>query len=196
MSFIEDGTGDGYSAKVTSGNRLSVLADIETVETQHVKNGDSFNVETPVITLTSGAKSGVLYIKNTGEKDIVITGFFNLTGPSTGALATEHMLLHYEFNTTAGTLLSATSNVVTAVNKRVGSNKTLPATIQYGAQGLTVDASLTGITSVSTSAGRNTLLLTLALPKSQSVSVSITPFSSNTSMVLIAALDCYIEQDL
>lgn len=191
MSHIQDGTGKGFLAKVDSSNSLVVSATSQTAEEHHVAEGHAFNIETPIITLTSAAKSGVLYLKNTGTEDITVTGFFNLLGEITGTTS-GNMFLYYEFDTVGGTLIAATSNVVTPANKRVGSKNLLSATVLYGAQGLTVDSGLKKITSLSTGGGRNPLFVRVVLPKGSSVSVSIQPFTGTTSMSLIAALDCYI----
>jgi hypothetical protein len=188
---IRDGSGTGYMAKVDAVNRLHVAAETIAHEENHTIEGLGFNVETPLITLTTGGKSGVLYLKNNEEVDIIITGFFNLLGEVTG-VTSGNILLEYEFNTGGGTLIAATGNVITPANKRVGSNNTMAATVLYGAEGLTVDAGLSKISSLSTSTGINPLLVHITLPKGQSVSVSITPFVGTTSMALIAAIDCYV----
>jgi hypothetical protein len=189
MSVIEDGTGTGNTLQITSGNRASTFAVTEAQELFRTSQGDSFNIETPVIPLTSDNKSGVLYIENNDDIDLVITSFFNLIGDTTGGSG--NMLIEFEFNTVGGTLVS-TANVVTPVNKLTGSTKELDATVFYGAEGLTVDSGLKKITSLSNFTGRNILPLTIILPKGNNVSVSITPFTSNTNMDIIAAVDCYL----
>ena len=192
MTQIQDGTGKGYLAKVDARNKLETFSTSQTEEDYHLKKGSGFNIETPVITLTSAAKSGVLYVKNNSVDDIVITGFFNLLGAITGTTS-GNMFLYYEFDTVGGTLIAATTNVVTPVNKRAGGATTLDATVLYGAQGLTVDSGLKKISSLSTGTGINPLFVRVILPKGSSVSVSIQPFTGTTNMSLIAALDCFID---
>lgn len=189
---IKNGTGDGdYRARVDSANRLHVSAETITHEINHTIEGFGFNIETPLITLSTSGKSGVLYFKNNEEKDIIITGFFNLLGEITGTIS-GNMILEYEFNTVGGTLIAAASNIITPVNKRPGSSNTIDVTALYGAEGLTTDSGLKTITSLSTGTGRNTLVVHIALATNQSVSVSITPFTGTTNMDLIAAMDVYI----
>lgn len=190
QSQIQDGKGNGYLVEVDSRNKLVTASTTQTEEEYHLAKGDGFNVETPVITLTSNAKSGVLYIKNNDDEDLVITGFFNLLGAISGTTSGD-MYLYYEFDTVGGTLISSTSNIITPVNKRAGSTNVLNATVLYGAEGKTTDTGLKKITSLSTGNGRNTLFVRVILPRGSSVSVSIKPFTGTTSMALIAALDCY-----
>ena len=187
---ILDSTGTGFGVKVDKANRLHVASESISHAENHAHSGFGFNIETPVITLTSAAKSSVLYLKNNEDEDIVCVGFFHLLGEITGTLSGD-LIYQVEYNTVGGTLIAATSNIITPVNKRVGSNNTVDVTALYGAQGLTVDSGLDSITSLSTGTGRNTLLLQIVLPKGQSVAVSITPFTGTTNMDLISAVDIY-----
>lgn len=191
MSVIKDGTGGGHVVKVDSANRIHTSAETVTHEINHTIEGHGYNIETPVITLTTAGKSGVLYLKNNEDKDIIITGFFNLMGEVTGTTS-GNIILEYEYNTAGGTLISSVCNTITPTNKRIGSTNSIDVTALYGAEGKTVDSGLSGITSLSTSTGRNTLLVQLTLPKNQSISVSITPFTGTSNVGVIAALDCYI----
>jgi len=170
---IEDGTGKGFKLKITSANRARVESVEQSIEQRQNGSGNSFNIETPIIKLTTANESGVLYLKNTGSEDIVITGFFNLLGNSTGGAG--DFFLFYRFNTDGGTLKSTTANVITPVNKNGGSSETFPGTVLFGAEGKTVDSGLKTISSLSTGTGRNTLLVEIVLPKSSSISVSIQP---------------------
>lgn len=192
MGFITDGTGTGVMACVSADNRLKTDAITTSKEVSALENQWAFNIETPLITLTSAGKSGVLYLKNNEQsKNIHISGFFNLLGNSTGGSG--DLYLYYEFNTVGGTFVAATSNTVTPVNKYVGSTKSMSATVLFGAEGLTVDTGLKAITSLSTSIGRNPLFVEILLPPAGSIAVSVKPQASNTSMDLIAAIDCHLK---
>ena len=69
---IADGTGKGHKAQVTSANRIKIESVQQSFEQRHNGHGHSYNVETPVINLTSGNESGVLYIKNNEDSDLII----------------------------------------------------------------------------------------------------------------------------
>jgi hypothetical protein len=71
MGFtIEDGSGDGYRAKVDGANRLFVSSISESLE-HHTNtiHGDSYNLIFSLTATTSG--SCVLYIKNSGDENII-----------------------------------------------------------------------------------------------------------------------------
>lgn len=192
---IKDGTGTGNLAKVSEDNKLLVFGTIETEETNGVHNSTSFNIETGVINLTSGTKSGILYVLNGEDLDLIITGFFTLTGNSTGGSG--DVMTTIEYNPTlAGSTLVSAGTPLTPVNKNVGSSVTLSATVNQGFEGATVDAGLQSISSLWTSEGRLVVPITINLPKGRSVALTITPAAGNTSMNLIAAIDCYIKQDI
>jgi hypothetical protein len=71
MGFtIEDGSGEGYRAKVDSSNRLSVSSISESLE-HHTNtiHGDSYNFIFSLTATVSG--SCVLYIKNSSDENII-----------------------------------------------------------------------------------------------------------------------------
>ena len=70
--MIMDGTGKGYQAQVDEKNRLRVLAVGKTIAEDAAKAGDSYNINTGTITLTSASESGVLYLKNNGDNDVIV----------------------------------------------------------------------------------------------------------------------------
>ncbi len=191
---IQDGRGTGNRAGVTEDGKLLVFATTETEETNGVHNSTSFNIETSKITLTSGSKSGILYVQNDETLDLIITGFFMLTGGSTGGSGDIETAIEYNPTATGSTLVSAGTDVA-AVNKNVGSSVTLNATIKEGVEGSTVDAGLKKISSMWLGPGRLVVPITINLPKGRSVALTITPQTGNTSMAVIAAVDVYIKQD-
>lgn len=189
---LQDGSGSGKLCKVTSDGRLDTFSISETEEDKGVIAGTSFNIETPIITLTTGNKSGLLYVKNDDELDLILTGFFTMTGASTGGSG--YILVEHEYNpTSAGSTLISAGTDMTAVNKGVGNARQLSATIKYGAEGSTVDAGLKKITGLHTGTGRLVLPITINLTKGSSIALSVTPQAGNTSMPVICAIDCYLK---
>lgn len=189
---IKDGSGTGRLVNTTSDGRLKTFTLSESEELFGVHNGLSYNIETPQITLTTGNKSALLYVKNEEEADLVITGFFTLTGPSTGGSGI--LLVEHEYNpTSAGSTLVSAGTATSAVNKDVGNARALNAEIKYGAEGSTIDAGLEKITGLHTGTGRLVLPISINLKKGNSIAVSVTPQAGNTSMVVLVAIDCYIK---
>ena len=80
---IIDGTGSGKKAMVDKDNRLHTHAVSETIVENSSKNGDSYNINTGTINLTSATKSAVLYFKNNGNFDLHIANIGYLLGNST-----------------------------------------------------------------------------------------------------------------
>lgn len=191
---IKDGTGTGNLMQVTSDNKALVFATTETEETNGVHNSTSFNIETSKITLTSGSKSAILYVQNDETFDLIITGFFTLTGSSTGGSGDIETAIEYNPTSAGSTLISAGTDVL-PVNKNVGSSVALNATAKEGVEGSTVDVGLKKVSSLWTGTGRLVVPITINLPKGRSVAITITPQTGNTSMDVIAAVDCYIKQD-
>ena len=80
---IKDGNSGGV-AKVDSNNRLHVRA-ITSAELENaVHEGEAFNLSTGAITLTSGNKSAVAYMKYNGNDPLIIKEILVIIDASTG----------------------------------------------------------------------------------------------------------------
>ena len=69
---IRDGKGLGFLAQVTSRNKLAVDSVSTDIAVDENKRGNSYNINTGVITLTDAADTPVLYVKNNEDEDLVI----------------------------------------------------------------------------------------------------------------------------
>lgn len=74
---IKDGMGDGYQARVSPNHQLRTVAVSLSEVADASAKGNSYNINTGVIGLTSTTESGVLYFENqesplNGESDVVI----------------------------------------------------------------------------------------------------------------------------
>jgi hypothetical protein len=78
MTFIEDGSGKGNLAKVNDENQLATNAVTVSRSDFEMERGNAYNYNTGTVNLTSANKSALLYMENTGTRDIIITGFFYL----------------------------------------------------------------------------------------------------------------------
>lgn len=190
---ISDGTGRGYQAEVDSHNRL--LTDALTID-QSVEatfGGNAFNVNTGSINLTSGDASGLLYMSNVGDKDIVITALFYLLGTSTGGAGDWEVDVYR--NPTTGTLISA-GTAFSAVNRNFGSANALEATILKGAEGSTVTDGDLIIQSLFPSSGRQTLSVgAIILTPGNSIAFTVEPPTGNTSANVQMAFSCFLEEE-
>jgi len=130
---IEDGTGTGKVARVNGGNRLYVNSVSKTED--HSVNEDSGKVwSVPFEGLNpAGADDYVLYVKNTGDNDLVFSDL---------RVMADTAATQVELHVVSGTAGGGTD--VTPVSRTVQSGKSPSATIQTGTDitGLTNDGVL------------------------------------------------------
>ena len=194
MGFeITDGGGKGYSAEVDSENRLRVFS----ISEQEVDNasslGNSYNFNTGVINLISASKSAVLYIKNNGDPDLVLTQLSYSMGNSTGG--TGDVLVTVLRNPTTGTIISnAVDMEVGGVNRNFGSSKSLTTDSYKGAEGSTFT---NGVKITDTIINQAPIRVAIELggisiPKGSSIGIDITPATSNSNVNIVLDASIYI----
>ena len=131
MVKLEDGTGGGSDARIDKNNRLHVRALIESEAEGATDIGDSYNVNTGLISSVDSA-SALLYIKNNEDQTVVVTAIAMGIGSGT---PTNPAVLTVVRNPTAGTIID---NAVVAdlnQNRNFGSNQSLAADIYKGVNG-------------------------------------------------------------
>ena len=89
--MIGDGTGHGYQAKVDNLNRLHTHGTVRTEEEFGAIAGQTYNVNTSTISLTSANESAVLYFKNESNENVFISNIGFLLGNSTGGAGDVHL---------------------------------------------------------------------------------------------------------
>ena len=194
MGFeITDGGGKGYSAEVDSENRLRVFS----ISEQEVDNasslGNSYNFNTGVINLISASKSAVLYIKNNGDPDLVLTQLSYSMGNSTGG--TGDVLVTVLRNPTTGTIISnAVDMEVGGVNRNFGSSKSLTTDSYKGAEGSTFT---NGVKITDTIINQAPIRVAIELngisiPKGSSIGIDITPATSNSNVNIVLDASIFI----
>jgi hypothetical protein len=128
--IIYSGTGNGkYAAKVDNENRLKTLAHSMNFDRHSNEEGKYWTVYAAVTSIV-GAGDYFFYLKNTGEKDLLIT---DIRVSSTAATK-----LIYEHVSGTPTYVGATS--VTPTNNQLGNSKAPDATVNW-------DTNITGLTS-------------------------------------------------
>lgn len=178
MGFeIKDGTGKGFTAGVTSNNRILTSTVNETVFGFAAEQGDAYFIGTPLVTLTTAGENAIFYIKNNEDSAVIFENFFTTATTSSGGSPQIYRVNWYK-NPTAMTVATASA----ALNQNFGSSNTLDADVQYGASG----SAFTGGTLVASLAlpiaQFNQIPANLVLPKGSSFGISITPPTGNTSM--------------
>ncbi len=187
MSKIEDGTGQGYLAAVTSKNKLKVQAEsIPSIALASAERQDSFTITTAVNSATglitglvAGTESGVLWVRNDSLFPLSIGGI------SAGSTTAGVWKLWRK--TTGGTVLSG-GTVVTPIQLYVPSSKGFSGVAyRANASGQTVGSSAGNEVALGyVAAGFNELVLqgALILGTSDTIAVTFTPVGANADISL------------
>ena len=189
---IRDGTGDSYLARVDGNNRLWTRS-VSTAE-QVIANveGAAYNINTGTITLTNDAETPVIYLKNTGERDLSIEAIAVGLGATDGT-ANNPARITVVRNPTAGTIVSGATAVAINQNRNFGSNATLTANVYKGATGNTMTGGNDYLLLYQGLSSRLFATISTDLPRGSSIGIKIDPqTSSNTSLAVYAALICYL----
>jgi hypothetical protein len=196
---IIDGTGTGKKAKVDSQNRLHTHSVTEGLVEHASSNGNSYNINTGTITLTSANESGLLYLKNNSDSDIHIASIGYLMGNSTGG--TGDINITVLRNPSLGTVVSDEVLVSINENKNVGSSKELTADIYKGGEGKTITDGTPLYYSLVAGSARGYVIATgtIVVPKGGAIGVQLTPQTGNTSMgvqVFMSVTEYKIDQSI
>lgn len=188
--IILDGTGTGSMAAVTTRNFLKTEAVTISEEFDAVRNARAYNINTGDIAFTTGGQAnGVLYVKYTGTKSLVVNSFIYLLGADTGGAATENTKVEVIKEPTGGTLSSGTA--VTPVNRAFASANTLAATVTKGADGTTVTGGTVAVESIFPSTGRQVVAVPVVLSTNNIIALRFTTKGSTTAQTCQFAMAVY-----
>jgi hypothetical protein len=191
--FIGDGKGRGRSAGVNQDNQLLTRSVSVDSQEQGTVFGESFNVNTGLITLTTADESGVLYVKNTySSRNVVVTGIVAILGPSTGGSTTDTTRIRIYRNPTTGTLITDATAVDTNSNRNFGEDSTLTADAYKGTEGSTITDGTVHLESLVNPGNRVFFSIDEMLQPGNSIAVSYEPNDSNTSMKCMTAIVCHL----
>lgn len=196
-THIEDGTGTGRKAKVTTTNRLAVASAVLDEHAVAALQGDSFNLNVDELTLTDAAENALWYLKNDSGKTMVIADMYLNHAASTGGSGPAYVRVYR--NPTGGTVVTdASTSGVSIGNRNFGSTKTSGCTA-YRASA--VGKTLTGgsvLFLAHRNAGAQSVFAwsgTVVLPPGASVGVSFQAPSGNTSMKVIVNATFFFPPD-
>lgn len=191
--FILKSGSSGNTAEVDSKNRVQAFSTSQTESTARAIEGDSYNINTGTITLTSANASSLLYLKNTDTVDWIVARVFYNAETSTGGSG--GWLAEVDANPTGGTLLTG-GTAFEPVNFNFGSAKTLTSTCLKGAEGDTATGGTQGaISTIVPSSGTRVLIPfdSVILKPGSSLSITITPPTGNTSMDIQVGVNLHRE---
>lgn len=193
--MIEDGTGSSARVKVSTkhDNRLYVDA----VERTHAENtaleGDAYNINTGIVSLSTSDTSAVLYVKNNGEKPLVVESFFYLIGNSTGGSG--DAIITILRNPTAGTIVTNAVAVDINCNRHFGSSKNLSVDAYKGHTGYTLTDGTKCIESIINQSAQRVAINAgaIVIPKNKSIGITMAPGTGNTALSCEFAIAVYEE---
>lgn len=190
MGFqIQDGTGGGYLTKVGVDNRMhtdSLTRDEYAVAS---RRGGAYTVNSGYITLSAAsATSGILFLKNNGDKDLVLNRFNLSCKDSAGTTQTHGRFIFYR---NPSSMSGGSGNSATQTNLNFGSSNSLDISTEVGQNGATF-TSLTSFGSPVTPLQNITFVDSVALiPKGASLGISFVTPTGNTSVQVAVGLNIY-----
>jgi hypothetical protein len=179
---IVDGTGSGKKVKVDAQNRLHTHSVTEGLVEHASANGNSYNINTGSLALTTANESALLYLKNNSDFDIHIASIGYLMGNSTGGAGDINITVLK--NPSLGTIVTDESDVAINQNKNVGSSKNLTANAYKGGEGKTFTNGEPLYYSLVAGSARGYVIATgtIVVPKGGSIGINLTPQTGNTAM--------------
>lgn len=193
--IIKDGAGSGASVKVSPvTNRIHASAISSQEELFHAQTGDAYRLNTGLITLTTANESGILYLKNNEENDLVITGVILRFGTTVSGSGNTFIKMYR--NPTTGSLVS-TGTDLAPTNRNFGSSNTLDVDSKIGTgAALTITNGDVVITTVKAAPPYDVSFFTnpvAVLPRGTSLAFSVTPPTGNISMACQTAISIFLD---
>lgn len=188
---IKDGTGSGKSAQVDNNNQLHTFSVTETENQQSTRLGNSYNLNTGTIGLTSSTESGVLYFKNdeapiNGESSFVIDAIaIGIDNQGTQAGACNITIVR---NPTGGTLISNAVAVSMNQNRNFGSSRELDSLTYKGVEGDTLTGGNDIALFYQNAGTRAYYSIDMEVPKGSSIAVKIDTQTTAGTTNLYAAI--------
>ena len=200
---LKNGT-TGDIAKVDKNFRVHT-ATIQESQTDHASDSgieQKYNINTGDITLTNATLTSVLYLKNTGLNDIVVTALVYNLGASTSGSGDGKITVVR--NPDAGDIISNTNNVETGAGAESNSNfKSTNIMTGLFYKGATGETALSGgqgaylNTRLPSPLGRIVIQLgAIHIPTGSSMGINYTPQTSNSSQICQFAVACYVKTAL
>ena len=191
---IHSATGNGnYGAMVGADNRLRVRGVEQSEALDANKEGDAYNINTGLITVTNTTEIPLLYFKNNEAKDFIIEAVVLGIYTSANQSASDAMATFIR-NPTTGTIVDNAVDVSINSNRNYGSSNSLTADTYKGAMADTMTDGDDHILVRVTDDSRNFIAINEVLPKGTSFGLKFTPPTGNTSVVCYAAIIGYIQQ--
>lgn len=182
MGFeINDGTGQGWNAKVDDTNRLLVRSITEEGRVEGSSNGETFIIGSPFLTQTSATENGLLYFQFDEDVEFYATTFSSQGRFTTGGTFQNYLIQAYR-DVQPSSLLGTWVDTI-PLNLNIGSSKKLAGTFKWGSPAGATGFSGSPIIQIGFPINEfNQVSTALVFPKGSSILVTVTPPTSNTAM--------------
>lgn len=192
---LQGGNNPKNTASVDSEGRVGTSAVVVTEQQAAAVKGNTYNLNTGELTLTTDDETPVFLLENTGESRVVkVSRVFITALASTGGAGAFRVNIYY--GATAGTILAAP--VLPLYNFNTTSAQTLMANVRLGGTGVTFTpkGSPAPIRSLYPAAGVRSLTEFdhIVLPQGGAVLLTVTPPAGNTSMTVEAGLNAFLAE--
>lgn len=185
---IRSGTGNSKLLKIDDGNRMHVIATTKNEQEFATENGNSYNINSGLMTLTTDGESGVFYLKNRELIPFHISLVVVIMGPSTTGDTSDTTQFRMYKNPTAGTLISTGLAADTNSNRNFSSSKTFTSDTFKGATGNTITNGSVHIESLISPGGRVPFPIDEDIGPNNTVAFSLEPNDNNASMKCMLAI--------
>lgn len=190
--ILNSGTGKNYAAEVDVSNKLATRGIMEPESVEATDLGQSYNINTGTIGLTSSTASAVLYYKHNEDTPFIVEAI--AVGIGSAGTVTDSSVITLIKNPTAGTIVSGATAVDMNQNRNFAASNTLLNSLAYkGAEGNTfTDGDDVGIFYQS-SGGRLFAPINLELRKGNSIGIKVDTNTSAGTTNIYAALIAFLK---
>lgn len=186
---LKDGTGDGYQARVTPNHQLRMVG-VELTEVQDATSkGNSYNINTGRVSLTSTTASGVLYISSdespvNGESALIIDAIaIGIDSLGTTSGMAEIKIIRNPSSVSFSTVTDMN------VNRNYGSSNTLDSLFYKGGEAETVTGGDEFGIFLQNSGTRGFYDVNIEMPKGSSLAITMdTQTTAGTTDVYVAVI--------
>lgn len=186
---IDDGKGTGSQARVDGNNRLHTQSVTEPEAIHALELGDSYNINTGLISITADAT--LMYIQNNEDKELVIEAI--ALGSFEGITHSDDPYITIVRNPTGGDLITDLTPVSMNQNRNFGSSKSLDANVYKGKVGGTLTGGNDVAILQATPGGRSFYTINMLLPKGTSIAIKLTANVTSGSANWYSAVICHLK---
>ena len=175
-----DGTGSKRKAKITQNNELLTDSIVKSSRDQQALDGEAYIVGSGFVTLTSDLPSAILYFKNDGQDDLIITRFLVGVRSSVGATTTENHVRGIIYKNPTG-MTSGTGLDLSINNINFGSSNTIDSTSEIGQEAAALVGGSPYLATVAPVEQLTSEEAATILPRGTSIGVLVIPPAGNST---------------